>query len=300
LLRVNGNGEVEIKSLMDIQNDVNIISFKESSDGMNEYILGIAKGAIHIGNAMIGLPDLDQVLLFKWSQNQLVWYKSFSQSGIDIQTICMENMGEHGIALGLNVNASSNLFKTDPFYYNSIGSDIVILKYDTEGNLVYQKRFGSTTDDEIIKEMYYSEENVLYLGGELKGTSSIRPVGDLDLIKTKNIQNAAFISYIDLNTNVINSEPRYEGDNLDHNNIISILRLLPNPVNDQLIIEFEYAGSEKICVEVYDLTGNLIKFTPVFNSNNIILNTNQLSCGMYILKLKDDFGHMATKRFIKI
>ena len=300
LMKVNSNGAIDINSFAEIPESINIIEFQESADGLEKYILGVAKGNIEIEDQIINLPVQEQIILMKWIENELEWYRNFDQVGIDIQSISMEYMTGHGIALGLNVRNTCMLFKTDPVFQNSIGNDIVILNYDFAGNLNYNQRFGSNSDDEVLKDLYFTEENVLYIGGEIKGSSAVRSIGDLDLIKASNVDNSAFISYINFNTTIPNAELRTQQKEVEAHSKISILSLTPNPVNERLVIEFEYVGSEKCYLEVYDLTGKLISVLNNQLSDHILMNTSKLNSGIYFIRLIDGIGNYDMKRFIKL
>lgn len=299
LLSTNESGSIQVQPFMNISNNFKIKELQVSSDGLNYYLLGTANNNISIGNTSINLPGEMQIVLFSCSPNGLNWIKNFDQVGIDIQNMFLEYLNDKGIALGLNVDGESTLFTTNPYYEHSQGKDIVIINYDPEGRVVYNKRFGSVSDDEELKALYYSEEKVLYLGGNITGTSSMRPIGDLNIIKANSIEHSAFISYIDFNAQEQYTEFRKEQHVLNDNVAISILNIQPNPVLDLLNIEIVYYGDDRLIAEVVDLTGKTFNLPSRRINGNILLNTQSLVSGIYFLKLSDGTGNIAIKRFVK-
>lgn len=72
----------------------------------------------------------------------------------------------------------------------------------------------------------------------------------------------------------------------------------PNPVKSNLNISGkDYGFSEDVNAEVYDMTGRLVKsFNNFDNANNLSLDLNSLSQGIYIVKLND--GRKSIKKRI--
>jgi len=85
----------------------------------------------------------------------------------------------------------------------------------------------------------------------------------------------------------------YEGDQtklgLEDYSDIANLQLYPNPADDVVNIEFNVATSGKVVLEVTDLTGKIVN-TEVLDAtagaNAVIMGTNQLNQGMYLLNIK--------------
>lgn len=73
----------------------------------------------------------------------------------------------------------------------------------------------------------------------------------------------------------------------------------PNPVNDNMIIHFNKSTKNDVTATIYDITGKLINTQSIAkNIFDYILNTSNLSKGMYIIKIADkEFS--ATDKFIK-
>lgn len=83
----------------------------------------------------------------------------------------------------------------------------------------------------------------------------------------------------------------------DYSDII----LSPNPVSDQLKLEFRKNDLEIIQISIFDMNGNSIAiYDDNFNENGtIIINTSYLSSGIYLIVISDG-NEVYTKQFTKI
>jgi hypothetical protein len=76
------------------------------------------------------------------------------------------------------------------------------------------------------------------------------------------------------------------------------INVYPNPANDVVIINFKgYTGRKKTIVELYNITGGLIK-TQLIQSALTEVNISDLAEGVYIVKVTNDNG-VAVKRVVK-
>ncbi len=71
----------------------------------------------------------------------------------------------------------------------------------------------------------------------------------------------------------------------------------PNPASDYVMIQTD-AAIKIQNVEVYDISGRLIQATLDANSNEVNINTSELSRGMYLVRLHSDKG-IITTRFMR-
>lgn len=70
--------------------------------------------------------------------------------------------------------------------------------------------------------------------------------------------------------------------------------LYPNPVQDQLLI----TSNRKLTIaNIYSVTGKLVSEQTL--SNTAIINTSELSKGLYFITVEDMDGNKTTKRFVK-
>ena len=86
--------------------------------------------------------------------------------------------------------------------------------------------------------------------------------------------------------------------------VLASAQLFPNPVQDQISLQFELESAVKLTFSVYDITGRKIQ-QSLTNENftegkhNIQLDASMLSQGSYILLMESPKGLVATNRFIK-
>lgn len=79
----------------------------------------------------------------------------------------------------------------------------------------------------------------------------------------------------------------------------SHLKLYPNPVNDELTIDFGTSNSEISEVSVYNIQGQRMKTSITFENNLSKTSTKNLSKGMYIMEISIDIGQKITRKFVK-
>ncbi len=94
--------------------------------------------------------------------------------------------------------------------------------------------------------------------------------------------------YID-NINIYEGSP---SDNLvvgiTENELIQNLVLYPNPTDDELNVQFSLESSQQVFVQIQDLSGKILQNNLInanSGSNLVLLNTSELSSGMYFMKI---------------
>ncbi len=80
------------------------------------------------------------------------------------------------------------------------------------------------------------------------------------------------------------------------------LNVYPNPFDESIQLVIDAINSQNIGIEIFDLSGKLIisEQNQIVNrgTNTLMINTNKLLSGMYILKVRTEKG-LVTKRIIK-
>jgi hypothetical protein len=86
--------------------------------------------------------------------------------------------------------------------------------------------------------------------------------------------------------------PLSTATSIDENNNISSLNAFPNPVNEQLNLNMNFSSNSKVNIEVYDLTGRLIKSKDLGNiamgEFTAQLDLSTLTNGMYNISIISD------------
>ncbi len=110
--------------------------------------------------------------------------------------------------------------------------------------------------------------------------------------------NKEFLSIIETDTSV---EYRAQQNRLDKLKMInSLIRIHPNPVEDQLSITYQLPKSGQYSFSILSLDGKLWTQTnKVQNSGNQYINTAELPPGVYIISLNDDNIAYEFRKFIK-
>ena len=80
----------------------------------------------------------------------------------------------------------------------------------------------------------------------------------------------------------------------------NLIRIYPNPVDDQIIVRsLEFGESEIELVEIYDILGQSVFIRqPASENRNLTLDVSTLNSGIYFLKLKGEKEERVTK-FVK-
>lgn len=73
--------------------------------------------------------------------------------------------------------------------------------------------------------------------------------------------------------------------------------LFPQPANDIVKLIFRNYSDETVSIEILDTTGKTVYFKNEFIKNNsIVIPTDNLSDGIYYLKIKSSKDQFATKK----
>ena len=80
------------------------------------------------------------------------------------------------------------------------------------------------------------------------------------------------------------------------------LHVFPNPVTDQLMVEYEIENTSEIIIQLFDLHGRLLNSSPTFNQTpgtyEFPFSLSEYSSGTYLLRLKIN-GTYLDKKIIK-
>jgi len=82
----------------------------------------------------------------------------------------------------------------------------------------------------------------------------------------------------------------------DFNNISNLIKLYPNPVQDELNIKLPISNGKRISYTISSLSGQTVSKGILVNET---IDVSQMTSGMYILQLKTSDGRKGAKSFIK-
>ncbi len=87
------------------------------------------------------------------------------------------------------------------------------------------------------------------------------------------------------------------GINEEIKNKTEELFIYPNPANNNITVVYK-TTSKKYTINIYDATGRIVKTNEIKNSDETIVNINDLKDGIYLINVKDGKNYL-TKRFVK-
>lgn len=117
------------------------------------------------------------------SKGNLIWEKSFGGSEIDEARAITKTNDGNFIVVGDTRSSDKNIAE------NKGAADVWVVKFSTEGNLIWQKTFGGTSFD-VARAIYKTQDNGFLIAGSSRS---------LDTNFTNNGQNDALVLKIDKN-----------------------------------------------------------------------------------------------------
>ena len=213
-----------------------------------------------------------------WSNASDVILSAPYLNNIDIDLIAGTNLGGPGFVGGL-VSQGAN--KTgDPI------SDINVLIFDQNNNPVAYT-YSDNTGSFQISNLGFGTYTV-YPEVEGRITTSLDVVLSATNVGVNDIR-------IEVNTTTVEASIATGlGSELDLGNV----RLFPNPVVNNLTVQFGKVMEGEMIISVLDVTGKLLSTSTKVGANEIEINTSNLQEGIYILTIENN-GKVANYKFVK-
>ena len=79
---------------------------------------------------------------------------------------------------------------------------------------------------------------------------------------------------------------------------INYLKFFPNPFSDYTLLKFENPTYENFTLTIYDASGKLVKLITNIQSGKIMIEKQELSEGIYLLKMQSDATYLGAGIFI--
>lgn len=80
---------------------------------------------------------------------------------------------------------------------------------------------------------------------------------------------------------------------------LALIKFYPNPVNDELTIDFGTSHSQIDEIYLYTIQGQRVKISPMTEKNPSKISTKLLSKGLYIMEIHNKNGQKSTRKFVK-
>lgn len=328
ILKMNQLGEIIWQTKLGYSYHDGFKSIEETSDG----------GFVLAGNTTINYFADPSMGIDYWiakldSNGAILWEKIYGGSADDLATDVKQTPDGGFIVCGYTT--SNDLDVTGNHFsevQNGFLSDYWIVKLDSSGNIVWQKCYGSTGDDEAHSILIDSDGNYVVAGyssvedGDVSETNGswdvwilkINQQGDIlweknygggwidqasSLVKTTDngyiVAGETYSTDGDVSTSIPEPYVNFWIVKLSANTLSSsesttnTLQIIPNPTTDYLYIENGIETSSK--ATIFDLAGK--KLSEIEYAANQI-DVRHLSNGMYILTIESK-GKTQTFKFVK-
>lgn len=140
------------------------------TNGMMIYVTGVYYGTVSLNTATLNHIGLDDIFILKLSaiDGAEIWAKRAGGIAND-RPSTLETHGENFILIG-STDGSAN-FGNDATTHNVVATlfnDAFIVKYDTDGNVLWHNRIGGNSDD-IGRDVTIDNQGNVYLSGTYGG-----------------------------------------------------------------------------------------------------------------------------------
>lgn len=208
----------------------------------------------------------------------LVWAKQIaSNSTNEINSAIYDQAGNIFVAGTFSGTAD---FDPGNFTYTltSAGDyDSFLLKLDPSGNFMWAFNTGSANSERCYT-IRSNQVNSIISAGAFSGLCDFDPSLSSFTLNPGGVNNSYITKICD---NCLNG--------IDEQKSVHSLRLFPNPASNE--IHISYNANEIVTIEVTDLSGRiLMQEDKQIVTNEIILKTNSLNSGYYLLHVRDKSG----------
>ncbi|MEL7021762.1 MAG: T9SS type A sorting domain-containing protein [Bacteroidota bacterium] len=134
------------------------------------------------------------------------------------------------------------------------------------------------------------------------------PIGQLissDATQHNNYREYIFEDTPNVATTYYRIKSVAEDGTFDYSPVISVIadndttvRIFPNPVTDQLYINWS-SSKEEVSIAIYDILGQLVQQQSISSGTDIQLSTSNLSRGTYLVRWKTTSGQEHSQTFVK-
>jgi hypothetical protein len=210
------------------------------------------------------------------------WDSRYGGSGTSIGTFVRSVIGNN-----YWVGGYTNSINTGDVSENTYGgSDYWILKIDSVGNKLIDKRFGGSGDEFDAGMQLLNDTTFLVFGSSDSGSSAIKTAaskGWLDYWMVK-------YTYNDISTGIVQAE-----DN------ISDFVITPLPATETVTVKFYSTSQKNLKFHIKDIAGKEILNQIYFassGSNKTDININFLDSGLYFLILENECTSISRKLIV--
>lgn len=166
----------------------------------------------------------------------------------------------------------------------NVGYDLLVVKYNTEGEVIMEKHGGGESFDKAISSTLDSDGN-LYIAGF--GYDSTK----FDDIETYYESYYPFLLKLN-NENV--------STGIQNNTISNLLRVYPNPVSEVVSIDTDKIYGELSIIQLVDINGSVLENMRAFGKSRIQIDLSQYGSGVYFLKIETIDNNYYQQKILKL
>jgi hypothetical protein len=286
LTKYNGSGSVQwAKSAIGDGNDYDQSVAVDGSG--NSYVTGqfqsatMIMGATTLTNADVSGNNFDLFLAKYNASGNVLWAKSAQgEYNDDAASIALDIHGNAYITGSFNsptIDFGSSTLTNDDINNNA---DIFVAKYDINGNVLWTKRTGGTSDDQAYSIALDASGNT-YVAGSYYSPTII--FGSNTLTNTDNTTNTADIFIAKLASS----------SGINEWSISTDISIYPNPATNNIMITTE----QKATIEILNIDGQILK-TIAAERIHTTIDISGFASGMYFVKLKTE-KDIEMEKFVK-
>ena len=257
-----------------------------SNDALgNSYVAGYFNSPIIYfdGDTLVNAGVNDIFLLKYDSLGNVVWAQSAGGSNFDeALAVHTDDLGNSYLTGFIKQSAHFG-----PITMNAINQDVFVVKYDASGTPLWGVQSTGNTNESCSGISTDDAQNV-YIGGRFSSPTAF--FGTISLVNSD-----AFLGSYDLFIAKLN----YVATGIPVNAVLPASYFIyPNPVSEKALLSFYNEKNETFELQIFDMTGKCIRQISGITSNEVEIDRNRLSGGLYFFRLSSQKGTSINGKFI--
>lgn len=258
----------------------------------NIYITGDFRGVVDfdpsVNSNFVTSSGIRDIFIAKYtSQGQFLWADKIGGTGDDqASAITLDNNNEAFVAGYFNGSMTLSNAKS----FTSAGNtDIILGRYDTQGQLKYAICYGGGNGDEAVG-LVANNNGTIYNIGWIQGVSNfgnttLNSAGDRDIYLAKTLME-----------NLTTTENPFTTE--------SNISIFPNPSNGQFNLKIDGFESENLTISIMDATGRILNSQIINTFGQTVYQeefniSNQVTTGLYFIRIASENSVITKKIFVR-